>query len=105
MWGMNGLEDYYYYPETYNPTLVSTAISQMRIGIKFSLDGTINQQLYLSNIQIKAYYSNEDEIPIWRNGTWDQGTWYNGDFYGGTFKSGMWLKGNFYGGSLASGYR
>ncbi len=105
MWGMNGLEDYYYYPETYNPTLVSTAISQMRIGIKFYLDGTINQQLYLSNIQIKAYYSNEDEIPIWRNGTWQQGTWYNGDFYDGTFKSGMWLKGNFYGGSLASGYR
>lgn len=116
MWGLvddqnRGLELYYsgstppFDLDTYNPRLVTTSSERLRVNLRFDLDMTISQQLRLYDIQVKTFYSDDVDIPIWLNGTWNKGTWYNGDFYSGNFYSGMWIKGNFYGGSLASNYR
>lgn len=116
MWGLvdnqgNGLELYYDDTETffnldlYNPKILSTAKNRLRVSLSFDLDLVVTQQLRISDIEVKVFYSNESNIPIWRNGTWHKGTWYNGDFYNGNYLSGMWIKGNFYGGNLSSDYR
>lgn len=116
MWGLvdnqdQGLELYYigavpaFNLDLYNPRLVTTAENRLRVSLQFGLDLPIIQQLRVSDLEVKVYYSDETNIPIWENGTWYRGTWYNGDFYNGKFLSGMWIKGNFLGGDLASDYR
>ena len=110
LWDLSGLTMYYSYnnnfnENNYNVTLTDTATNKLRIALNCYINGTIDQKIYISNVQIKAYYSDETIIPIWNNGTWYKGTWYNGDFYDGSFISGLWIKGNFYGGNLSSNYR
>ena len=108
LWQLEGLQEYYntsaFDTDSFNPQLVMNA-NDMRIGIRFAMSGTISQQLRLSNVRMKIFYSNEEEIPTWLNGTWKKGVWYNGDFYDGEYLSGMWLKGNFYNGKMSSDYR
>jgi len=114
MWGLvddqnRGLETYYDEPgfdkDLYNPRLPITSGERLRISLAFLMEYPISQILRISNLQIKVYYSNQIDVPVWKNGTWYKGTWYNGDFYDGDFLSGMWIKGNFLGGNLASDYR
>jgi hypothetical protein len=110
LWGMNNLQEYYPNSEgfdenNYNPTAIIKVNDTLRIGMNFKMNMTISQQLQISDIEIRAYYTYNNEIPIWLNGTWNRGTWYNGDFYTGKYLSGMWIKGNFYGGNIAANYR
>ena len=91
----------------YNPKSIITigTNDRLRISINLQMQGCVSQAIKFSDIEIKAFYSNELDIPVWKKGTWKRGTWYNGDFYDGDFLSGMWIKGNFFGGNMSANYR
>jgi len=121
MWDIEGLEQYYpntdpvtnsnlsslygWEQEDYNPKIIANANDRTRFAMSFILSGAIAQKLYLKNVEVKVYYSNDIERPKWYKGTWYKGTWYNGDFYDGLFKSGLSIRGDFYGGNISANYR
>lgn len=101
LWGLSGLEKYYTIDtDFYNVSIIETSKNKLRIGLNFILNNAISQSFQISNIQIKAFYSDETNIPIWEDGTFEKGTWYNGTFNNGTFISGLWLNGKYVNGTI-----
>jgi len=105
LWGIENLKKYYDDDISYDPSKLETANSNMRISLQFMMSGTISQQLFIKNIQIKAFYSDISTAPIWENGTWIKGTWCNGTWNNGNYLSGLWIEGVFNNGNISSDYR
>lgn len=100
-WKLTGLTEYY--PDSaisYNISNIDTFRNNIRISAQMNMDGVISQRIRISDVKIKAFYSDVSSLPIWENGNWYKGTWINGTFQDGNFSSGMWLKGDFQDGEL-----
>lgn len=98
LWGLDtgsGISYYYSGSTDYNPEYPSTSKDKLRIGVSIKTDFVATKKIRISDIEIRAFYSDVTNVPTWKNGNWYNGTWYNGIFLNGFFYAGLNIGGNF----------